>query len=82
MPTLATLDLSQEVYDLLKVKAVLEERSVEEEAALLISEALHAVPSNKERRRRLLEELRQDPILKNDKAFSPPEVLVREDRER
>ena len=82
MPTLATLDLSQEVYDLLKVKAVLEERSAEEEAALLISEALHAVPSNKERRRRLLEELRQDPILKNDKVLSPPEVLVLEDRER
>jgi len=82
MPALQIRDLPDPVYRKLVDRARREHRSISQQATVLLAEALEASTIPKDRRRALLEELRERPLVSDIETLQPPEALVREDRER
>jgi hypothetical protein len=82
MPALQIRDLPEHVYRKLVETADRERRSLSQQAAVLLEDALKMPGSARERRSLLLQELRQNPLDVVAKKLVKPEKLVREDRER
>ena len=82
VPSLQVRDLPEAIYRKLADRAQREHRSLSQQATILLARALEASPSPKERRQRLLEGLRERPLIQSWEGLAPPETLVREDRER
>ena len=79
MATLHVRDFPDDVYTKLRALAEAENRSLSQEAIVLLKRAVELEGSNRERRRRIVTELRANRGL----ATAPePEELVREDRDR
>jgi antitoxin FitA len=80
MPTLQVRDLPNDLYEQLNYLSEKEHRSLTQEAIVLIKEGIEQEIGNKERRRKVLEEIKE---LKIDGSNLPdPVALIREDRER
>lgn len=80
MPTLQVRDLPEEIYVQLNYLAQKEHRSLSQETIVLLKEGIIAKMSNKERRKKLLEQGSVIDIDGND--LPDPVQLIREDRER
>ena len=82
MATLRLLDIPDDLYGALEQRASTERRSVEEQAVALLKEALDVRPAdNRERRRRVLEEIDRRNLPDTSK-WPDPVQLIREDRDR
>ena len=79
MATLHVRDFPDDIYTKLRALAQAENRSLSQEAIVLLKRAVELEGSNRERRRRIVTALKKNPPLR---AAPEPEVLVREDRDR
>jgi plasmid stability protein len=80
MPILQVRDLPDEIYAQLNYLAQKEHRSLSQETIVILKEGITVKLSNKERRRKLLE---QDRVIDIEgKDLPDPVRLIREDRER
>lgn len=85
MPSLQVRKLPDNVYQLLREKAIKEHRSLAREAVVTLAKGLETSVTNKDRRKKLIKSIADHPCLSgNDKGSTPldPVPLVREDRER
>ncbi len=82
MPSLQVRDLPEDVYRQLVESARREHRSIAQQATYLLARALGREKSSKERRLKLLEHLRRNPLVETVEDLRPPEEMVREDRRR
>ncbi len=80
MPTLQVRDLPEDIYTQIKYLAEKEHRSLAQETIVLLQEGITKRLQNKERRRKLLEEISNLDIDGN--KYPDPVELIREDRER
>jgi plasmid stability protein len=80
MPTLQVRDLPDEVYTQLNYLAQKEHRSLAQETIVILKEGITTKMSNKERRKKLLEQEHMIDI--EGENLPDPVKLVREDRER
>lgn len=81
MPLLQVRDLPEDLYRVLADIAKQDNRSIAQETIVLLKKALNYRESQQARRRRVLNEINDNPI-KNVEAFPDPVDLIREDRER
>ncbi len=81
MPLLQVRDLPEDLYRVLADIAKKDNRSIAQETIVLLKKALNYRESQQARRRRVLNEINDNPI-KNVEAFPDPVDLIREDRER
>lgn len=81
MPTLQIRNLPEDLHRELAERARREGRSLTQEAIVLLRRGLQEHEDPRERRRRLFAEWSARPI-KIKGEMTPPEVLIREDRER
>ena len=82
MPSLQIRDLPEPIYRQLRQAAEREHRTLSQQATVLLARALDAHPRAVDRRRVLIEQLGQRPLVADLKTLTPPEQLVREDRQR
>lgn len=81
MPTIQVRDLPEDIYRRLAQVAKDENRSITQQTIVLLQEGLGIKHSNKERRRALLERIRNREIEIKSNSLDPVE-LIREDRNR
>ena len=79
MAPLHVRDFPEDIYTKLRALAEAENRSLSQEAIVLLKRAVELEGSNRERRRRIVTALKKNPPLR---AAPEPEDLVREDRDR
>ena len=79
MATLHVRDFPEDIYTKLRALAEAENRSLSQEAIVLLKRAVELEGSNRERRRRIVTALKENRPLR---AAPEPEELVREDRDR
>jgi plasmid stability protein len=82
MPALQIRDLPASIHRQLVERAKKERRTIAQQATVLLSEALASSPSPKERRHAVLEELSRTRKRFDFTRITPPEDLIREDRNR
>jgi len=83
MPSLQVRDLPVNIYQRLQRKAKAEHRSLAQEAVITLARGMETGVSHKERRRKLLQAIGEQPCCSAEKATAiDPVQLVREDRER
>lgn len=83
MPSLQVRELPENVYRLLQKKAEVEQRSLAQEAIITLAKGLETGLSNKERRNKLLADIRSQPCNPQKiTADIDPVALLREDRGR
>ena len=81
MPNLQVRDLPENIYNQIKELAEKERRSITQQTIVLLEKALEIERENKERRKKLLDQLVEtDEEIKGD--IPDPVPLIREDRER
>lgn len=80
MPTLQVRDLPSDVYAQLNYLAEKEHRSLTQEAIILIKEGIEQKIGNKERRKKVLEKIKNIGI--DGSNLPDPVELIREDRDR
>ena len=80
MPTLQVRDLPEDIYTQITYLAEKEHRSLAQETIVLLKEGITKKLKNKERRRKILEEISNLDIDGNQ--YPDPVELLREDRER
>lgn len=81
MPALQIRDLPASIHRLLVERARRERRTIAQQATVLLAEAL-AVSPPQERRRAVLAELNRSRKQFDFTRITPPEDLIREDRNR
>jgi plasmid stability protein len=79
MATLHVRDFPDDVYTKLRALAETENRSLSQEAIVLLKRAVELEGSNRERRRRIVRALKENRPLR---AAPEPEELIRKDRDR
>ena len=83
MASLQIRELPENIYSLLKRKAEAEQRSIAQEAIVLLAKGLDTSTSPKERRTKLLQKIEQEAELNSGTvAKLDPVELIREDRRR
>jgi plasmid stability protein len=82
MPVLQVRDLPQEVYHKLVDRAKRERRTISQQATVILKEALDVATPPKERRAQMLRGLAETAPGKKTLRVTPPEKLIREDRDR
>ena len=83
MPALQIRQLDEQTHDLLLEEARRQRRSLAQQAAVTLRQALApGAQSNRSRRRALLREIAWEPTLPWPPTLADPAVLLREDRER
>ena len=80
MPTLQVRDLPQDVYEQLQYLAEKDHRSLAQETIALLKEGIAINLSNKERRRKFLDN--DNPLVIDGGNLSDPADFIREGRER
>lgn len=81
MPLLQVRDMPEDLYEKLSQLAKQENRSITQETIVLLKKALNYQESRGFRRKRILNEIKNDRI-ENSNTFPDPAQLIREDRER
>jgi hypothetical protein len=82
MPSLQIRDFPQALHSQLVRRARLERRTIAQEATVLLAEALSPPSSEKDRRRAILDEIKRRPAILDFSRITPPEDLIRADRDR
>ncbi|AEJ18444.1 hypothetical protein [Gracilinema caldarium] len=81
MPLLQVRDFPEDLYKTLAEIAEQDNRSIAQETIVLLKKALNYKESRQARRKRILNEIYNNPI-RNVETFPDPAALIREDRER
>ncbi len=81
MPLLQVRDMPEDLYENLARIAKQENRSIAQETIVLLRAAINLTEERKSRRKKILEEIAEI-HLDNSDNFPPPEILIREDRDR
>lgn len=81
MASLQVRELPENIYYSLLKRAKEEHRSLAQEAVVILSKGLDLSVSGKERREKLLSEIKNNRVDKSVKEFKPADLL-REDRDR
>jgi hypothetical protein len=81
MPLLQVGDISEELYETISQAAQMENRSISQQAIVLLQKALNITQERKLRRKHILEKINALNI-KNVDNFPDPAKLTREDRDR
>jgi len=81
MPLLQVRDMPEDLYEKLSQIAEQDNRSITQETIVLLKKALNYKESRISRRKRILNEIRND-VIPDSNKFPDPAVLIREDRER
>jgi hypothetical protein len=82
MPSLQVRDLPDHIYRKLADEAEREHRSLSQQAIAVLARGLGVAMDAKERRRRLFQHMRENPIQWKGKNIPDPVDLIREDRDR
>lgn len=82
MPSLQVRELPENIYRLLQDKAKKEQRSLSQEAIIVLAKGLKASLSQKNRRLELLRDIADNPPINQTVLTIDPVTLLREDRER
>jgi plasmid stability protein len=82
MPTLQVRNLPDHLYHRLKSEAEKEHRSLTQEVVAVLERGLVAGIDHRERRRRLLVDIRNGPTVPAIRKMKPTWKLIREDRDR
>ncbi|MCW5211840.1 hypothetical protein VU04_02895 [Desulfobulbus sp. TB] len=83
MPSLQVRELPVNIYQRLQKRAKAEHRSLAQEAIVTLARGMQTTVSHKNRRRKLLRAITEQPCFLDEKAANVnPVQLVREDRER
>jgi plasmid stability protein len=82
MASLQVRDLPDPIYRKLADEAEREHRSLSQQAVAVLARGLGITLDAKERRRRLFEHMRLNPIQWKGKKIPDPVDLIREDRDR
>ncbi len=82
MPSLQVRELPEAIYRKLVSEAEKEHRSLAQQAVAVLARGLGVVEDARERRRRLLDQMRKSPIKIDGKKVLNPVELIREDRNR
>jgi len=82
MPSLQVRDLPETLYKKLLFEAEKDHRSLAQQAIAILTKGLGITDDNKERRQKLLANLREMPIKLLGKSHKNPAQIVREDRAR
>ena len=81
MPLLQARDVPEDLYEKLTQTAAADNRSISQETIVLLRKALNLKEERISRRKKLLEDIRNNKIINVDNFPSAAE-LIREDRER
>jgi hypothetical protein len=81
MPLLQVRDFPADIYDEISYEAKQQNRTIAQQTIVLIKKGLGEEISNQERRRRLLEKIRNRDVPESVKAIDPVK-WIREDRDR
>jgi plasmid stability protein len=81
MPLLQVRDIPEDLYDKLSRVAEADNRSIAQETIVLLKKALNYKEGRIARRKRILEEIKNNRI-ENVDSFPDPADLIREDRDR
>jgi hypothetical protein len=81
MPLLQVRDVPEDLYEKLSLVAEQDNRSIAQETIVLLSKALKLTESRISRRKRVLDEIKNNKI-ENVDSFPDPAFLIREDRDR
>lgn len=82
MPSLQVRELPEPIYRKLAAEADKEHRSLSQQAIAVLARGLGVAEDAKERRKRILDDLRKSPIKRIGKKALNPVDLIREDRDR
>lgn len=82
MPSLQVRELPEPIYRKLAAEADKEHRSLSQQAIAVLARGLGVAEDAKERRKRILDDLRKSPIKTMGKRAVNPADLIREDRNR
>jgi hypothetical protein len=82
MPSLQVRDLPDPIYRKLLAEAEKEHRSLAQQAVSVLARGLGVSDDARERRGRVLDQLRKAPIKISGKKTPSPADMVREDRDR
>jgi len=80
--SLQVRDLPEAVYKKLSLKAAQEHRSLAQETVVLLEQGLGISSSRRQRRQKLLTEIREKRKNENYNKLPSPVMLIREDRQR
>ena len=82
MPSLHVRELPDHIYQKLVAEAEREHRSLSQQAIAVLARGLGVAVDPKERRKKLLEEIRNSPIKFLKKPSQTNAEMIREDRDR
>ena len=82
MPSLQVRELPEHIYQKLVAEAEREHRSLSQQAIAVLAKGLGVSLDPKERRRRLLDHLRENPIDVDHSKLGNTVDMIREDRDR
>jgi len=82
MPSLQIRELPESIYQKLKEQAGKEFRSLSQQAIITLAKGLGIHEDPKDRRRKVLERIAQEPVDGSETSLPDPVVLIREDRKR
>lgn len=82
MPSLQVRELPDHIYRKLVAEAEREHRSLSQQAIAVLARGLGVAVDPKERRRKLLDEIRKNPIKFLKKPTQSAAEMIREDRDR
>ena len=82
MPSLQVREMPERVYRRLASEAKRQHRSLAQQAIVSLEVGLELQPDPVARRRRVLQEVMDDPALGNSAQLPTPAQLIREDRDR
>ena len=82
MPSLQVRNLPEDIYNLLQKRAREKHRSLAQEAVVTLAKGLQTSSSNRDRRKKLIEEIVAHPVVDHNTVLPDPVELLREDRNR
>lgn len=82
MPSLQVRELPDPLYRKLAQQAEKEHRSLAQQAVAILAKGLGIPDDARERRRKLLDQIRQSPVKLVGKRMKTPVDMIREDRDR
>ena len=82
MPSLQVRDLPEHIYRKLQIIAEKEHRSFSQQAVVTLSKGLDTAENPKERRRKVVQTILEDPVIPDGSKLTDPVELIRKDRDR
>jgi plasmid stability protein len=82
MPSLQVRELPDQIYQKLVAESQKEHRSFSQQAIVTLARGLNMEDNPKDRRAKLINNLRELKLMPDVESLTDPAILIREDRER